>query len=77
MRDLDAKPEDQLTRQAQVAAFLDAILDAPSAQEWTWLGGTTNAPTGPEEAELLELGRRVATERGDQSVLFDDPADYA
>jgi hypothetical protein len=77
MRDLDAKPEEQLTLQGQVAAFLDAILDAPSAQEWTWLGGTTNAPSGQEEAELLELGRRVAMERGSQSVLFDDPADYA
>ena len=47
------------------------------AQEWTWFGGTTNAPSGTEEAELLELGRRVAMERGYQSVLFDDPADYA
>jgi hypothetical protein len=28
-------------------------------------------------AELLELGRRVAMERGYQSVLLDDPADYA
>jgi hypothetical protein len=52
-------------------------LDAPSAQEWTWLGGITNAPSGPAEAELWELGRRVAMERGYQSVLFDDPADYA
>jgi hypothetical protein len=77
MRDLEAEPEEQLTLQGQVAAFLDAILDAPSAQEWTWLGGTTNAPGASEEAELLELGRRVATERGDQSVLFDDPADDA
>jgi hypothetical protein len=34
-------------------------------------------PSGTEEAELLELGRRVAQERGYQSVLFDDPADYA
>jgi hypothetical protein len=47
------------------------------AQEWTWLAGTTNAPSGTEEAELLELDRRVAQERGYQSVLFDDPADYA
>jgi hypothetical protein len=77
MRDLEAKPEDQLTLQAQVAAFLDAILDAPSAQEWTRHGGTTNAPSGQEEAELLELGRRVAQERGYQTVLFDDPADDA
>jgi hypothetical protein len=77
MRDLDAKPEEQLTLHGQVAAFLDAILDAPSAQEWTWLGGTTNAPSGSAEAELWELGRRVAMERGYQSVLFDDPADYA
>jgi hypothetical protein len=34
-------------------------------------------PCGTEEAELLELGRRVAQERGYQSVLFDDPADDA
>jgi hypothetical protein len=47
------------------------------ATEWTRLGGTTNAPTGPEEAELLELGRRLAMERGYQSVLLDNPADYA
>jgi hypothetical protein len=47
------------------------------ASEWTWFGGTTNAPSASEEAELLELGRRVAQERGYQSVLFDDPADYA
>ena len=77
MRDLQAKLEEQLTLHAQAAAFLDTILDAPSAQEWTRHGGTTNAPSGQEEAELLELGRRVAMERGDQSVLFDDPADYA
>jgi hypothetical protein len=77
MRDLEAKLAEQLTLQAQVDAFLDAILDAPSAQEWTRHGGTTNAPSGQEEAELLELGRRVAMERGYQSVLFDDPADYA
>jgi hypothetical protein len=29
------------------------------------------------EQDWLELGRRVAQERGYQSVLFDDPADYA
>jgi hypothetical protein len=34
-------------------------------------------PGAFEEAELLELGRRVAQARGYQSVLFDDPADYA
>jgi hypothetical protein len=34
-------------------------------------------PSGTEEAELLEVGRRVAMERGYQSVLLDDPADYA
>jgi hypothetical protein len=77
MRDLKAKLAEQLTLQAQAAAFLDAILDAPSAQEWTRHGGTTNAPSGQEEAELLELGRRVATERGYQSVLFNDPAEDA
>ena len=45
--------------------------------EWTREHGTTNAPGAFEEAELLELGRWVAMERGYQSVLFDDPADYA
>ena len=49
----------------------------PRAAEWTRLSGTTNAPGASEEAELLELGRRVAMERGYQSVLWDDPADYA
>jgi hypothetical protein len=48
-----------------------------TAQEWTRYGGTTNAPDAQEEAELLELGRRVALERGYQQVLFDDPAEYA
>jgi hypothetical protein len=48
-----------------------------TAQEWTSTEGTTNAPDAQEEAELLELGRRVALERGYQSVLFDDPAEYA
>jgi hypothetical protein len=46
-------------------------------QEWTRFSGTTNAPSASEEAEQLELGRRVAQERGYQSALFDDPADYA
>jgi hypothetical protein len=45
--------------------------------EWTREHGTTNAPGAFEEAELLELGRWVAMVRGYQSVLFDDPADYA
>jgi len=47
------------------------------ATEWTRRSGTTNAPTAAEEAEALELGRQVAMHRGYQSVLFDDPADYA
>ena len=47
------------------------------AQEWTWFAGTTNGPSGTEEAELLELGRRVAQEHDHQPVLFDDPADDA
>jgi hypothetical protein len=51
--------------------------DAMTAQEWTWFAGTTNAPGASEEAELWELGRRVAMEHGCQSVPFDDPADYA
>jgi hypothetical protein len=45
--------------------------------EWTREHGTTNAPGAFEEAELLELGRWVALVRGYQSVIFDDPADYA
>ena len=45
--------------------------------EWTRDHGTTNAPSASEEAEALELGRHVAMHRGYQSVLFDDPADYA
>jgi hypothetical protein len=52
-------------------------MTAVPAQEWTRTAGTTNAPDAQGEAELLELGRRVALERGYQSVLFDDPADYA
>jgi hypothetical protein len=47
------------------------------ATEWTRLEGTTNAPDAQEEAELQELGRRVALERSYQQVLFDDPAHYA
>ena len=47
------------------------------AAEWTRPSGTTNAPTAAEEAEALELGRHVAMQRGDQSVLFDGPADDA
>jgi hypothetical protein len=60
--------------------LLDRIVDAnPQLRpaEWTRLSGSTNAPAASEEAEALELGRRVAMERGYQSVLFDDPADYA
>jgi hypothetical protein len=45
--------------------------------EWTREHGRTNAPGAFEEAELWELGRWVALARGYQSVLFDDPADYA
>jgi hypothetical protein len=47
------------------------------AAQWTRRSGTTNAPSAAEEAEALELGRQVAMHRGDQSVLFDDPADDA
>ena len=36
-----------------------------------------DCPSASEEAEQLELGRRVAQERGYQSALFDDPTDYA
>jgi hypothetical protein len=48
-----------------------------AAQEWTRTEGTTNAPDAQEEAESLELGRRVAQHYGYQTVLLDDPADYA
>jgi hypothetical protein len=51
--------------------------DDMKAQEWTRWAGTINAPSAEEEAELLELGRRVAIHRCYQSVLFDHPADYA
>ena len=47
------------------------------ATEWTSTEGTTNAPSAQDEADLHELGRRVAQHYGYQSVLFDDPADYA
>jgi hypothetical protein len=30
-------------------------------------------PNAGEEADMQELGRRVAQERGHESVLFDDP----
>jgi hypothetical protein len=46
------------------------------ATEWTRFGGRPTPPEAQEEAELLELGRRVALERGYQSALFDDSADY-
>jgi hypothetical protein len=68
----------QARRWQRMAAWqLEAARRTPKAQEWPRYGGTTNAPSGPEEAELLELGRRVAMERGDQSVLFGDPAEDA
>jgi hypothetical protein len=47
------------------------------AQEWTPTDGPTNAPNAGEEADMQELGRRVAQERGYESVLFDDPAGHA
>jgi hypothetical protein len=51
--------------------------EAMRPTEWTRDHDTTNAPGAFEEAELWELGRWVAMVRGYQSVLFDDPADYA
>jgi hypothetical protein len=53
------------------------VEEAMRPTEWTRDHGMTNAPGASEEAELLELGRWVAMVRGYQSVLFDDPADYA
>jgi hypothetical protein len=48
-----------------------------TAQEWTRTEGTTNAPAAQAEADVHELGRRVAQHYGYQSVLSDDPAEYA
>ena len=45
-----------------------------AAAEWLPDAGTFEAPTGPEEAEALELGGRVAVFRSHQSLLFNDPA---
>jgi hypothetical protein len=47
------------------------------ASEWTWMEGPTNAPSARQEADVHELGRRVAQHDGDQPVLLDDPADDA
>jgi hypothetical protein len=48
------------------------------ASEWTSTNGTTNAPSAQAEADVHELGRRVAQQHGSQSALLDDPtADYA
>jgi hypothetical protein len=48
-----------------------------TAQEWTRTEGTTNAPSARPEADVHELGRRVAQHYGYQQVLSDDPAEYA
>jgi len=48
-----------------------------TAQEWTRTEGTTNAPSAQAEADVHELGRRVAQHFGYQQVLTDDPAEYA
>jgi hypothetical protein len=61
---------------AQPSATAEEVTTMP-AQEWTRTGGTTNAPSAQDEADVHELGRRVALEYGYQSALFDDPADYA
>jgi hypothetical protein len=45
--------------------------------EWTPDASPHDSPSGQEEAEALELGGRVAIFRCYQSLLFDDPADYA
>jgi coproporphyrinogen III oxidase-like Fe-S oxidoreductase len=39
--------------------------------------GSTDAPSTQAEADMHELGRRVAQHYGYQSVQLDDPADYA
>ena len=43
-----------------------------AATEWLPEVGSFEAPTGPEEAEALELGGRVAGFRSYQSLLFFD-----
>jgi hypothetical protein len=48
-----------------------------TAQEWTRTEVTTNAPSPQAEADVHELGRRVAQHYGYQPVLSDDPAQYA
>jgi hypothetical protein len=60
--------------------LLDRIVDAnPQLRpaQWKPFDGTTTTSSASEETEAMQLGRRVAQERGYQSVLFDDPADYA
>jgi hypothetical protein len=50
------------------------------AKEWLATWGTqewTGAPPAQAEADLYELGRRVAQHYCYQSVLTDDPALYA
>jgi hypothetical protein len=47
------------------------------AQEWTRTDSPTNAPNAQAEADVHELGRRVAQHYGYQSALLDDPANYA
>jgi hypothetical protein len=48
-----------------------------TAQEWTSTEGTTKHPSAQAEADVHELGRRVAPHYGYQQVLSDDPAEYA
>jgi hypothetical protein len=48
-----------------------------TAQEWTSTEATTNAPSAQDEADVQELGRRVAQHYGYEQVLSDDPAEYA
>ena len=45
--------------------------------EWLSLEGPTNLPPTQAEADVHELGRRVALELHYQPVLAEDPAEFA
>ena len=45
--------------------------------EWLAFQGPTNLPPAQAEADVHELGRRVALELHYQPVLTEDPAEFA
>ena len=45
--------------------------------EWLARQGATNLPPAQAEADVQELGRRVALELHYQPVLAEDPAEFA